>query len=133
MSVSVFGEDDVPLEEALDKVIKELQQTLNYSHCEVRTMAVGLDADQDFKSAYECHSRLEDYADEMVDLFKELKSVSRQILPKPTPEEKVWMKEQIANRKAKKKAEKEREKIEAQAEKEKRKQEKLGKIEEKKE
>ena len=131
--MSVFGEDDVPLEEALDKVIKELQQTLNYSHCEVRTMAVGLDADQDFKAAYECHSRLEDYANEMVELFRELKSVSRQILPKPTAEEKQWMAKMKAAKKARKKAEREREKEEERKEKEAKKAEKLTKIEEKKE
>jgi hypothetical protein len=128
MSVSVMGEDDVPLEEALDKVFLELQQAMNYSHCNIREMAVALDADPDFKVAFETYQQLEDYIDDMCELFTELKSVSKQVLPKPNKEEKEWAKIQCAEKKARQKLEKEREKAEAKQEKE---QVKLSKIEEK--
>ena len=110
MSVSVMGEDDIPLEDALDKVFLELQQAMNYSHCNIREIDVVLDADPDFKVAFETHMKLDEYIDSMMDLFKELKNVSRQVLPKPTADEKVWMKKAIADKKARIKLEKEREK-----------------------
>ena len=115
MSVSVMGEDDIPLEEALDKVFLELQQSLNYSHCNIREMAVALDSDPDFKVAFETHQQLDDYITDMMGLFTELKSVSKQVLPKPSKEETIWMKQQIADKKARKKVEKEREKTERES------------------
>ena len=103
LSVSVFGEDDVPIEQALDQVFKELQESLNNCHCEVRTMAMDLErANGDFKISYAHHVQIEDYIDGFSCLFKELKSVSKQILPKPDKDQKMWYQEQQLKRKLQK-------------------------------
>jgi hypothetical protein len=100
MSVSVFGEDDVVLEVAIDDIFKQLQTSLNDAHCEVRSMCMDLDRDGDFKISYEHDSKIQDYVDDLTGLFKELKSVSKQVLGKPdNDEDKQWLKEQTERKK----------------------------------
>ena len=103
LSVSVFGAEDVPIEEALDQVFKSLQESLNNCHCEVRSQTMDLEREnEDFKVAYQHQVQIENYIDGFSSLFKELKSVSKQIMPKPTKEEKVWFQEQQLKRKLEK-------------------------------
>jgi hypothetical protein len=101
MSVSVFGEDDVVLEVALDSIFKQLQTSLDDAHCEIRTMAMDLDREcNDFKISYEHDSKIQEYVDGLAGLFKELKSVSKQVMGKPDNEEdKAWLKEQLERKK----------------------------------
>jgi methyl coenzyme M reductase subunit D len=99
MSVSVFGEE-VVLETALDDIFIKIQASLNDAHSEIRTMCMDLDREDDFKISYEHHIKVEDYVDDLTKLFKELKSVSKQILGKPEdPEDKLWLKDKIDRKK----------------------------------
>jgi hypothetical protein len=97
--VSVFGEEII-LEQALDDIFKKLQTSLNDCHSETREMAMNLDREDDFKIFYEHDSKIQEYVDGLAGLFKELKSVSKQVMGKPaTEEEKAWLKEQLERKK----------------------------------
>ena len=99
MSVSVFGEEII-LEQALDSIFKQLQTSLNDCHSQTREMAMDLDRDDDFKIFYEHDRKIQEYVDSLTVLFKELKSVSKQVLGKPDNEEdKAWLKEQLERKK----------------------------------
>ena len=99
MSVSVFGEEII-LEQALDSIFKQLQTSLNDCHSQTREMAMDLDRDDDFKIFYEHDRKIQEYVDSLTVLFKELKSVSKQVLGKPDNEEdKAWLKTQLERKK----------------------------------
>jgi hypothetical protein len=99
MSVSVFGEEII-LEQALDSIFKQLQTSLNDCHSQTREMAMDLDRDDDFKIFYEHDRKIQEFVDGLAGLFKELKSVSKQVMGKPsTPEDKVWLTEQLERKK----------------------------------
>jgi hypothetical protein len=113
MTISAFGED-MKLEDAVDQIFKGLQQSLNYSHSEVRCMAVDLDRDGDYRISYEHHEQICDYVDELGGLLMELKRVSLQVLGKPPDDDKEWFKEQVQNRKNRIKAVRDNEKVKKQ-------------------
>ena len=69
MSVSVFGEE-MALENAVDKVFNEIQTAINGSHVVIRSMGMDLDRDPEFRALYEQHSEIEDFVDELTELFK---------------------------------------------------------------
>jgi hypothetical protein len=99
MSVSVFGEEII-LEQALDSIFKQLQTSLNDCHSQTREMAMDLDRDDDFKIFYEHDRKIQEFVDGLTVLFKELKSVSKQVMGKPDNEEdKAWLKEQLERKK----------------------------------
>jgi hypothetical protein len=99
MSVSVFGEEII-LEQALDDIFKQLQTSLNDCHSETREMAMNLDREDDFKIFYEHDRKIQEFVDGLTVLFKELKSVSKQVMGKPDNEEdKAWLKEQLERKK----------------------------------
>tara|TARA_R110000782_G_scaffold71722_1_gene143758 strand:+ start:1653 stop:2018 length:366 start_codon:yes stop_codon:yes gene_type:complete len=99
MSVSVFGEE-VKLEVAIDDIFKKIQTSINNTHYQIREMCMDLDREDDFKVSYEHHVKVGDYVDDLAGLFKELKSVTKQVLGKPdTPEDKVWLVNKVARRK----------------------------------
>ena len=99
MSVSVFGEE-VILEKAIDDIFIKIQDNINNTHCSVRNMCMDLERDNDFKISYEHHDTICTYVDDLAMLFKELKSVSSQVLGKPdTTEDKQWLKEKIERKK----------------------------------
>ena len=94
MSVSYCG-SEMPLEQALDDVFQKLQQHLNNSHCAVRSMSMleeqSMDEDDDWKEATKYDNAIQDDVDNMIALFKDLKSISKQVLGKaPNPEMKAW-------------------------------------------
>lgn len=98
MSVSVRGEE-VILEKALDDVFQELQDNLNHMHCYVREICMGLDQDMDFKTEIEQTDNVNDNIELMSGLFKDLKSILKQISSKPQDdEEKAWLKLHIVER-----------------------------------
>jgi methyl coenzyme M reductase subunit D len=99
MSVSVFGEE-VVLEVAIDNIFNQIQDSINNTHCEVREMCCDLDRENDFKVSYEHYEKINNYSDDLAMLFKELKSVSKQVLGKAdTTEDKQWLKEKIERKK----------------------------------
>ena len=77
----------MPLEQALYDVFQKLQQHLNNSHCAVRSMAMSedqsMDEDDDFKDLVKYNDIIQDDTDGMIELFKDLKSISKQVLGKP--------------------------------------------------
>ena len=90
MSVSVFGEDDVPVDQALDEVFRLIQENINNAHVATRQLAMVPEQDGDFIVAAEFHLQICGFVDELNGLFKELKSVSKQIMgvcPKEHKEE----------------------------------------------
>ena len=79
MSVSYCG-SEVPLADALDQVFTELQGTLNSLHCATRTLAMMPDQDNDYLEELDQVLQISDGVDQMTELFKELKSVAKQVL-----------------------------------------------------
>ena len=115
MSVSYCG-SEVALEEALDDVFQKLQQHLNDAHCAVRSMSMleeqSMDEDEDFKEATKYDDTIQDDVDGMIALFKDLKSISKQVLGKPpNPDMKTWYVNHQAARKQEAQLEKERQKL----------------------
>lgn len=103
MTVSAFGEDDMELDTALDKAFNGLQEHLNNSHCNTRSLAMLSDQDDDFKVAVEYQDAITDSIESMNDLFKEFQKILPQIVGKPgSTEDKVWHKSHKENRKLKK-------------------------------
>jgi hypothetical protein len=78
--VSFRGEDEVDVSEALDVLFKEMQENLNGCHCSVRQLAMSEERADTYMEAAEHHFAIEDYANVLTVLFKELKSVSKQVL-----------------------------------------------------
>jgi hypothetical protein len=99
MSVSIFGEE-VVLETAVDNIFIKIQTSINDTHCEVRNLCMDLDRENDFKISYEHHDSICNYVDDLNVLFKELKSVSSQVLGKPdNDDDKQWLKSKIERKK----------------------------------
>lgn len=94
-SVSYAGVD-MSLELALDDVFVKLQKHLNAAHCSVRSMAMLEDQsmddeNDDFKTLARYDNVIQDDVSEMIELFKSLKNISKQVLGKPpNPEMKAW-------------------------------------------
>ena len=115
MSVSYCG-SEVALEEALDDVFQKLQQHLNDAHCAVRSMSMleeqSMDEDEDFKEATKYDDTIQDDVDGMIALFRDLKSISKQVLGKPpNPDMKAWYVNHQTQRKQEAQLEKERQKL----------------------
>jgi len=103
MSVSINGQE-VILESALDNVFKNIQGALNSTHCSTRECCMILDQDSDFKTMVLKGDEIIDNIDEMASLFKDLKSIIKQVILKPQDdEEKGWLKQHIDERRLLKK------------------------------
>ena len=103
--ISFRGDDGVDLDEALRVLYTEIQQNLNYSQCSIRQLAIVGEQDSDFIEAANIYFELDDYVDTLLDLFSELKMVSKQCLGKAPPEHKEEYAKMCNDRKeAKKKA-----------------------------
>lgn len=84
--VSFRGEEEVDLDEALNTLFRELQENLNNAHCAIRNLGQSEDRGDSFIEMATFHHDIEDYADNLLSLFKELKSVSKQVLGVPSNE-----------------------------------------------
>jgi hypothetical protein len=101
--VSFRGEEEVDLNEALDTLFRELQENLNNSHCSIRNLGMSEDRNDSFMEMAKYHHEIEDYANDLVKLFSELKSISKQILGKPVNEDdKIAYKKLLDQRKLEK-------------------------------
>jgi len=99
MSVSINGQEIV-LESALDDVFKNIQIALNSTHCNTREACMILDQDASFKDMVLKGDEVIDTIDEIGFLFKDLKSIIKQVMLKPQDdEEKTWLKSHINERK----------------------------------
>ena len=111
MSVSYCG-SEIPLEQALDACFLDLQGFMNGLHCHVRELAAMSEQDDDFMVALAKGLVINDTIDNMSDLFKELKSVVKQIIGNPPSELKQQAKKLADDVKAARKRSKELEKEE---------------------
>ena len=111
MSVSYQG-NEIPLHEALDECFVELQGHLNHLHSYTRELAMMGDQDNDYEVELKQVLTIDDCIDEMSELFKDLKSVTKQIIGKPPKEEKERMKKLVDDHRAERKRMKDREKEE---------------------
>lgn len=103
MSVNAFGEDDISFDDAVDRVYKETQQHLNDSHCSVRSLAMLGEQDGSYQDFVKMADDVMDHLDGVNDMFKQLKSVIAQCMPKPSnAEEKSWLQKHKAERKLEK-------------------------------
>ena len=115
--VSFRGDDDVSLDDALNVLYQELQENLNHSQCSIRTLSLCSEQDNDFIESANIYFELNDYVDTILELFQELKSVSKQCLGKPPQEFKEQYAKMILDRKQAKQKAKEAEKQAKEAEK----------------
>lgn len=91
MSVSYNG-SEVTLDEALDDVFTTLQQNINDCHVYVRSLAMFADRNDEYEIGLKTVLSIHDEIDSMMNLFKELKSVTKQVLGNPPASEKAAMK-----------------------------------------
>ena len=112
ISVSLWGENDVDFDVAVDKVFKEIQERINSAHCALREIAQCEDRADTYIEAAEIHFNLVDFVDELGDLFKDLKSCSKQALGKCPSDLKIEFKAYSDKRKQERSAAKLREKME---------------------
>ena len=95
MSVSFEGEE-VDLETALDDIFKRIQEFHNGTHCDVRTLAMLPEQDDDYMESFKLFVGIGDNIDGITDLMKELKGITRQLIG-PVPKE---YKDEVAKIKA---------------------------------
>ncbi len=100
--ISFRGDDGVDLDEALNVLYTEIQQNLNYSQCSIRQLAICGEHDDEIIEAAKIYFELDDYVDTLLDLFSDLKMVSKQCLGQPPPEHKEEYNKMLNDRKEKK-------------------------------
>ena len=84
VTVSAFGEEDVPLEEAVDTVFKELQTAVNELHVQIRQMCMTEERGDSYEEAYQFQHAIKAHVEEGCNMLKELIKVTKQLLP-PRP------------------------------------------------
>ena len=107
--ISFRGDQEVDLEEALNILYVKIQQNLNYSQSTIRELAATEERGEDFIEAAKIYFSLDDYVDTLLELFSELKQVSKDVLGRPGKEHREEYKrlcDERKERKIKEKAEK---------------------------
>ena len=97
--VSFRGEDMVDIDECLDQLFKELQHNLNHAHCVVRQLAACPEQDCDFIQAVKIQFELDDHVIVLLDLFTELRQISKETLGKAPNEHKETYTKMVSDRK----------------------------------
>ena len=87
MSVSFRGEE-VELEKAVDKVFLDLQQNLNCSHSDMRSILMSDEQDAEYSTVVDLCLHIHNNIDGMVVLFKDLQSLLKQVSKPQDAEEK---------------------------------------------
>lgn len=96
-----FGDKAVPLEEALDETIRQLQAHLNMVQSRLREIAMLVEQDPDFKEEVKLSDELDDGLRDMNWLFNDLRTMAYDLITLPEePEDKVWFKQHKIERKA---------------------------------
>jgi hypothetical protein len=92
VTVSAFGEE-MPLEEAVDAIFKDIQEHLNELHVQIRLLCMAEEHNESYEDAFEYYHHITEHIKEGQGLFKELPKVMKQILPKrPKELPKGWEK-----------------------------------------
>jgi hypothetical protein len=96
-----FRGDAVPLDEALDETIRNLQKHLNMVQVKLREIAVLVEQDPDFQEEVKLSDDLDDELRDMNWLFSDLRSMAYDLISIPDlPEDKAWFKQHKIDRKA---------------------------------
>lgn len=99
VSVSMNGEVML-LEQAIDNVYRDVQQSLNFCHTSMRELNMMAEREEDYKTIMSESFQIHDYIDVIASLFLELKQVLKQVTGNPkTPEEKEWLVKEKETRK----------------------------------
>lgn len=101
-SISVgFKGNAVPLEQALDETVRELQKHLNMVQVKLREIANIVEENPDFKEEVKLSDELDDNLRDMTWLFNDLRSMAYDLISDPfEPEDKAWFKKHKVERKA---------------------------------
>ena len=90
----------VPMEQALDEVIRDLQKHLNNVQVNLRGIAMIVEQDDDFKEEVKLSDALDDDLRDMQWLFTDLREMAYDLISIPDePEDKVWFKAHKEERK----------------------------------
>ena len=89
VSVSYNGEDDMPLDEAVDMIFSEIQTHINEIHVQLRMLCQSEDRADTYDEALEYHEALSEHVKDACTVFKDVIKVSKQLLPKKP---KGWVK-----------------------------------------
>ena len=91
MSISMNGAE-VNLEQAIDDTFKSLQSHLNSCQCGLRNLGMCNERNDIFEVSHKYCMDIDDDVSEMLLLFKDLKSIMKQVKLKPeSPEEVEWL------------------------------------------
>lgn len=83
MTVSAFGQEEMDLEEAVNKLFVDLQTFVNGCHSGIRQLAMCDERADTYIEAMTIWKELDDDVVGALVLFKELRSISKQVLGKP--------------------------------------------------
>jgi len=114
MTVSCMG-SEMEVGEALDDIFKQIQTNINNCHSNIRQLAMIDEQSIEFIECAKLDLNIVNFVNDLTVLFKELKSVSKQILGKPSTDEE---KKELKELKEKDKREREMKKREEEHEKE---------------
>ena len=99
ISVSLNGRE-VTLEEGLDEVVRDLQKYLNMVQCQLRTLGMGSERDDDFEDQITIADELQDNIMRMNWLFEDLYGMAYEIVgDAESAEEKAFLKQHKIARK----------------------------------
>lgn len=104
-TVSWRGEE-IEIDVAIDELFRELQSNLNNTQCSLRELSMSEERADTYMEAAQHYFAIDDYVDVLLDLFTELKGVSRQCLGTCPKEHKEEYKKLVDDRKVAKKREK---------------------------
>jgi hypothetical protein len=82
VSVSYKGDDDMPLNDAVDMIFKDIQTHINDIHVNLRQLVMADDRNEDYDECLEYHEALTEHVRDACMVFKDVIKVSRQLLPK---------------------------------------------------
>ena len=85
------GEEDI--ETVLRTAIKEVQNYLNLIEMDLICLSAQTEQDNDFQPMYKNYTSINNGVDDLVSVMKELKGVSKQLLPSCKGEDKAWKKD----------------------------------------
>lgn len=111
ISVSLWGAE-CDFDVAVDEIFKRLQEKLNSAHCATRELGMKDERNDTFMEAAELYFNIVDFCDELNDLFKDLKSCSKEALGKCPSDLKIEFKAYSDKRKQQRSEAKLREKQE---------------------
>lgn len=102
-SIVSFRDGEIGFDEAVDELFLEIQTNFNSIHSTIRQLAMSEDRNDTFQERCDFHFTIIDYIDTVIDTFKELDGVSKQVVGKPQNEdEKKYLKDTIEKRKQEK-------------------------------